>query len=132
MASNSQQECPREKEEGRKMKPMIPEFRISDGLKNSPKVNAMAQGLLDASPDAASHQAICGSRGVCLCLAHLPLSLQKEGAALVLSPNLPTSYTRTASSLRRSGNQWREEGRVEGWELFLRNYSSPRLSFLPP
>lgn len=132
MASNSQQECPREKMEGRKMKPMTPEFRSSDGLKNSSKVNAMAQCSLDASPDAASHRAVCGSRGVRLCLAHLQLSLQKEGAALVLSPDLPASYTLTASSLRRNGNRWSEEGRVVGWELFLRSYSSPHFSFLPP
>lgn len=91
MASNSQQECPREKVEGRKMRPMTPEFRISDELKNSSKVNAMAQCSLDASPDAANHRAICGSRGVRLCLAHLQLSPHKEGAALVLSLDLPMS-----------------------------------------
>lgn len=51
----------------------------------------MVQCSLDASPDAANCQAICGSHGVRLCLAHLQLSPHKEGAALVLSPDLSMS-----------------------------------------
>lgn len=45
MASNSQQECPGEKMEGRNMRSMPPDFRISGGLKNSSKVNSKGPGL---------------------------------------------------------------------------------------
>ena len=102
------EECHRKRTE----RSMLPAFRVSGGLENSPRGNSKgwaSVGHLSWHHQTSGCVALCGGRDWLVSGSPLAV-LSLRGSNACLSPDLPASLTLTASSAAGNRNNGREGG----------------------